>query len=111
MSLREGRGVNIHMFCARRMGLLQSTLKTLDDLGLDIQQAVISCFNGFALDVFRAEVCVSNKIITLLDDQLRTKATVFYFIQGCKFSIPAVACGVKKRKTDVFLKLNLYQVV
>ncbi|XVF16110.1 hypothetical protein REPUB_Repub10bG0003100 [Reevesia pubescens] len=54
--VREGRAVNIHMFCARRPGLLLSTMRALDNLGLDIQQAVISCFNGFALDVFRAEV-------------------------------------------------------
>ncbi|XP_074372208.1 transcription factor ICE1-like isoform X2 [Apium graveolens] len=53
---REGRAVNIHMFCARRPGLLLSTMRALDNLGLDIQQAVISCFNGFAMDVFRAEV-------------------------------------------------------
>ncbi|GMI67108.1 A. THALIANA INDUCER OF CBP EXPRESSION 1, INDUCER OF CBF EXPRESSION 1, SCREAM [Hibiscus trionum] len=55
--LREGRAVNIHMFCARRPGLLLSTMRALDNLGLDVQQAVISCFNGFALDVFRAEQC------------------------------------------------------
>ncbi|KAG8385022.1 hypothetical protein BUALT_Bualt04G0179700 [Buddleja alternifolia] len=55
--LREGRAVNIHMFCARRPGLLLSTMRAMDNLGLDIQQAVISCFNGFALDVFRAEQC------------------------------------------------------
>ncbi|KAK7380718.1 hypothetical protein VNO78_33233 [Psophocarpus tetragonolobus] len=55
VSLREGRAVNIHMFCASRPGLLLSTMKALDNLGLDVQQAVISCFNGFALDVFRAE--------------------------------------------------------
>lgn len=48
--------MNIHMFCGRRPGLLLSTMRALDNLGLDIQQAVISCFNGFALDVFRAEV-------------------------------------------------------
>ncbi|XP_071693398.1 transcription factor ICE1-like [Rutidosis leptorrhynchoides] len=54
---REGRAVNIHMFCSRRPGLLLTILRALDDLGLDIQQAVISCFNGFALDVFRAEQC------------------------------------------------------
>ncbi|XP_078433840.1 transcription factor ICE1-like [Wolffia australiana] len=54
---REGRAVNIHMFCSRRPGLLLSTMRALDSLGLDIQQAVISCFNGFALDVFRAEQC------------------------------------------------------
>ncbi|KAI4350443.1 hypothetical protein L6164_004898 [Bauhinia variegata] len=53
--LREGRAVNIHMFCGRRPGLLLSTMRALDNLGLDVQQAVISCFNGFALDVFRAE--------------------------------------------------------
>ncbi|RWR86933.1 transcription factor ICE1 [Cinnamomum micranthum f. kanehirae] len=55
--VREGRAVNIHMFCARRPGLLLSAMRALDGLGLDIQQAVISCFNGFALDVFRAEQC------------------------------------------------------
>ncbi|MCD7451815.1 inducer of cbf expression [Datura stramonium] len=52
---REGRAVNIHMFCSRRPGLLLSTMRALENLGLDIQQAVISCFNGFALDIFRAE--------------------------------------------------------
>ncbi|KAI4366957.1 hypothetical protein MLD38_022755 [Melastoma candidum] len=55
--VREGRAVNIHMFCARRPGLLLSTMRALDNLGLDVQQAVISCFNGFALDIFRAEQC------------------------------------------------------
>ncbi|XP_022842930.1 transcription factor ICE1-like [Olea europaea var. sylvestris] len=55
--LREGRAVNIHMFCGNRPGLLLSTMRALDILGLDIQQAVINCFNGFALDIFRAEQC------------------------------------------------------
>ncbi|KAL1533223.1 transcription factor ICE1-like [Salvia divinorum] len=53
--LREGKAVNIHMFCGRKPGILLSTLTAIDNLGLDIQQAVISCFNGFALDIFRAE--------------------------------------------------------
>ncbi|XP_074580111.1 transcription factor SCREAM2-like [Curcuma longa] len=61
--LREGRAVNIHMFCARQPGLLLSTMRALDGLGLDIQQAVISCFNGFALDVFRAEQCKDPGIL------------------------------------------------
>ncbi|XP_073391714.1 transcription factor SCREAM2 isoform X3 [Physcomitrium patens] len=52
---REGQALNIHMFCARRRGLLLSTVRALDALDLDVQQAVISCFNGFALDLFRAE--------------------------------------------------------
>ncbi|KAI3810958.1 hypothetical protein L1987_20649 [Smallanthus sonchifolius] len=44
------------MFCGRRPGLL-STTRALDDLGLDVQQDVISCFNDFALDAFRAKQC------------------------------------------------------
>ncbi|KAL3653893.1 hypothetical protein CASFOL_003574 [Castilleja foliolosa] len=67
--LREGRAVNIHMFCARRPGLLLSTIRSLDNLGLDIQQAVISCFNGFALDVFRAEQCVEGQDV--LPEQIK----------------------------------------
>ncbi|KAM0931487.1 hypothetical protein ACQ4PT_000478 [Festuca glaucescens] len=31
------------------------TMKALDSLGLDIEEAVISCFDGFAMDVFRAK--------------------------------------------------------
>ncbi|KAJ7552631.1 hypothetical protein O6H91_06G062500 [Diphasiastrum complanatum] len=60
---REGKALNIHMFCARRPGLLLSTMKALDRLGLDVQQAVISCFNGFALDVFRAEQQANETVV------------------------------------------------
>ncbi|KAH0855983.1 hypothetical protein HID58_084244 [Brassica napus] len=67
--VREGRAVNIHMFCGRRPGLLLATMKALDNLGLDVQQAVISCFNGFALDVFRAEQCQEGHEI--LPDQIK----------------------------------------
>ncbi|TKY46258.1 Transcription factor ICE1 [Spatholobus suberectus] len=35
--VREGRAVDIHMFCARRPGLLLSTMRALDNLGLDVQ--------------------------------------------------------------------------
>ncbi|CAO2147155.1 unnamed protein product [Urochloa humidicola] len=55
--MREGRAVNIHMFCARRPGLLLNAMRAIEGLGLDVQQAVISCFNGFTLDVFKAELC------------------------------------------------------
>ncbi|RID43398.1 hypothetical protein BRARA_I00262 [Brassica rapa] len=67
--VREGRAVNINMFCGRRPGLLLATMKALDNLGLDVQQAVISCFNGFALDVFRAEQCQEGQEI--LPDQIK----------------------------------------
>ncbi|CAH1434864.1 unnamed protein product [Lactuca virosa] len=66
---REGRGVNIHMLCGRRPGLLLSTLRALDNLGLDIQQAVISCFNGFTLDVFRAQQCREGQ--EMLPEQIK----------------------------------------
>ncbi|XVE63749.1 hypothetical protein DITRI_Ditri07aG0045100 [Diplodiscus trichospermus] len=61
--LRKGKAVNIHMFCGRRPGLLLATMRALDNLGLDIQQAVISCFNGFAMDIFRAEQCKEGQDI------------------------------------------------
>ncbi|GJM91994.1 hypothetical protein PR202_ga08417 [Eleusine coracana subsp. coracana] len=58
--MREGHAVNIHMFCARKPGILLSTMRALESLGLDIEQAVISCFSGFAMDVFRAERCLDG---------------------------------------------------
>ncbi|KAK4410708.1 Transcription factor ICE1 [Sesamum angolense] len=67
--LREGRGVNIHMFCCSRPGILLSTMRAIDNLGLDIQQAVISCFNGFAMDVFQAEQCEEGQ--ELHPDQIK----------------------------------------
>jgi UTP:GlnB (protein PII) uridylyltransferase len=61
--MREGNVVNIHMFCPRKPGILLSTMRALENLGLDIEQAVISCFGGFAMDIFRAEVCVDHIVI------------------------------------------------
>ena len=60
--MREGHALNIDMFCARWPRLLLSTMRALDGLGLDVQQAVNNCFNGFALDVFRAEQAREGKI-------------------------------------------------
>ncbi|BBN07601.1 protein MpBHLH17 [Marchantia polymorpha subsp. ruderalis] len=51
----EGKALNIHMLCARKPGLLLSIMRALDGLGLEVEQGVVSCFNGFALDIFRAE--------------------------------------------------------
>ncbi|TVU24594.1 hypothetical protein EJB05_27041, partial [Eragrostis curvula] len=54
---REGGAVTIHMFCPRKPGLLLSTvIRSIENLGCDVQQAVISCFNGFSLDLFKDEV-------------------------------------------------------
>nr|AWS00937.1 inducer of CBF expression 1b [Catharanthus roseus] len=70
VEVREENAFNIHMFCSRRPGLLLSTTRALDSLGLDIQQAVISCVNGFALDIFRAEN--SSGGMELHQDQIKT---------------------------------------
>ncbi|KAI5066948.1 hypothetical protein GOP47_0017476 [Adiantum capillus-veneris] len=55
VNIKDGRAFDIHMVCSSQPGLLLATVKKLDELGLDIQQAVVSCFNGFSLDIFRAE--------------------------------------------------------
>ncbi|KAH7387453.1 hypothetical protein KP509_16G023800 [Ceratopteris richardii] len=55
VNAKDGKAFDIHMACATQPGLLLATVKKLDELGLDIQQAVVSCFNGFSLDIFRAE--------------------------------------------------------
>ncbi|MFS7910081.1 putative transcription factor bHLH family [Helianthus anomalus] len=51
----EGGVVVIHMSSGWRPGLLHSITKTLNDLGLELQQAVVSSFDGFILDVYRAQ--------------------------------------------------------
>jgi hypothetical protein len=35
-------------------------MRAIEGLGLDVQQAVASCFNGFSLDIFKAEVNVMS---------------------------------------------------
>ncbi|KAE9590182.1 putative transcription factor bHLH family [Lupinus albus] len=76
--LSEDRAINIHMFCARKPGLFLSTMKALDSLGLDVQQAVISCFNGFALDVFRAEQCRDQELLPEQIKAVLLQATAFH---------------------------------
>lgn len=51
--------MKIQMLSRRRPGLLLKTMKALDNLGLDIQQAVISYLDAFAMDVFRAQVQIN----------------------------------------------------
>ncbi|RLM69577.1 transcription factor SCREAM2-like [Panicum miliaceum] len=68
--MREGRAVNIHMFCARRPGILLNAMKAIEGLGLDVQQAVASCFSGFTLDVFKAELCKDGP--GLMPEEIKT---------------------------------------
>lgn len=46
----------IEICCAGKPGLLLSTVTTLEALGLEIQQCVISCFNDFAMQASCSEV-------------------------------------------------------
>ena len=39
----------IEMCCANKPGLLLSTVTTLEALGLEIQQCVVSCFSDFGM--------------------------------------------------------------
>ncbi|CAL0317114.1 unnamed protein product [Lupinus luteus] len=68
--LREGRAVDVHMFCACKPGLFLSAMRALDSLGLDVQQAVVSCFNDFVLNVYKAEQCREG--LDLLPEQIKT---------------------------------------
>jgi hypothetical protein len=52
----EGGTIDIHVSCTHKSDILFSTMKALDSLGLDVHQAVINCFNGFSIDVFKAKV-------------------------------------------------------
>ncbi|KAG6397740.1 hypothetical protein SASPL_143918 [Salvia splendens] len=46
---RRSEDTRIEVCCAAKPGLLLSTLATLDTIGLDLQQCVISCFSDFSL--------------------------------------------------------------
>ncbi|ESW09663.1 hypothetical protein PHAVU_009G145800 [Phaseolus vulgaris] len=45
----------VEICCAGKPGLLQSTVNTLEALGLEIQQCVISCFNDFTMQASCSE--------------------------------------------------------
>ncbi|XP_052196920.1 transcription factor bHLH93-like [Diospyros lotus] len=46
---RTSTDTRIDICCAARPGLLLSTVNTLEALGLDLQQCVVSCFNDFSM--------------------------------------------------------------
>lgn len=48
----------VEICCAGKPGLLLSTVTTLEALGLEIQQCVISCFSDFAMQASCSDVCV-----------------------------------------------------
>ncbi|KAF5739807.1 Beta HLH protein 93 [Tripterygium wilfordii] len=52
---RRNRDTQIEICCAGKPGLLLSSVTTLEALGLEIEQCVISCFNDFAMQASCAE--------------------------------------------------------
>lgn len=46
--------------------MVLSTLNTMESLGLDIQQCVVSCFNDFTLEASCSEVWITNQTSVLL---------------------------------------------
>ncbi|XP_031260500.1 transcription factor bHLH61-like [Pistacia vera] len=57
----------IEICCAPKPGLLLSTVSTLEALGLEIQQCVISCFNDFSMQASCSEVAEQRTLITSED--------------------------------------------
>lgn len=53
---RRNVDTRVEICCAGKPGLLLSTVNTLEALGLEIQQCVISCFNDFAMQASCSEV-------------------------------------------------------
>ncbi|KAL5229788.1 hypothetical protein ABZP36_028564 [Zizania latifolia] len=65
---RENGSSRIEMACAAIPGLLPSTLSALEELGVEIEQCVVSCFDDFAMqasclqDVEKREMISSEEI-------------------------------------------------
>ncbi|KAG7034243.1 Transcription factor bHLH93 [Cucurbita argyrosperma subsp. argyrosperma] len=64
---RESK-TRIDICCATRPGLLLSTVNTLEALGLEIQQCVISCFNDFSMQACCSEQGSGEKAVASSDD-------------------------------------------
>lgn len=53
---RRETDTRVEMCCAARAGLLLSTVNSLEALGLEIEQCVVSCFNDFGMHASCSEV-------------------------------------------------------
>lgn len=60
---RRDESTRIEICCAAKPGLLLSTVETIESLGLDIQQCVISCFSEFSLQASCSEAVDNQKCI------------------------------------------------
>lgn len=60
---RRDESTRIEICCAAKPGLLLSTVDTIEALGLDIQQCVISCFSDFSVQASCSEALDNRKFI------------------------------------------------
>ncbi|KAE8675645.1 Transcription factor bHLH93 [Hibiscus syriacus] len=61
---RRDIDTRIDICCATKPGLLFSTVSTLEVLGLEIQQCVISCFNDFSMQASCSEIAEQRTMIS-----------------------------------------------
>ncbi|XP_062100914.1 transcription factor bHLH93-like [Humulus lupulus] len=64
---RRDIDTRIDICCAAKPGLLLSTVNTLEALGLEIQQCVISCFNDFSMQASCSEGAQERTLISSED--------------------------------------------
>ncbi|KAM7529864.1 hypothetical protein LguiB_033274 [Lonicera macranthoides] len=64
---RKNVDTQIEICCATKPGLLFSTVNTIEALGLDIHQCVISCFNDFSLQASCSEAAEHRPMISTED--------------------------------------------
>ncbi|CDP02676.1 unnamed protein product [Coffea canephora] len=60
---RRSVDTRIEICCTAKPGMLLSTVSTMEALGLDIQQCVISCFNDFSVQASCSEVAEHRRIV------------------------------------------------
>ncbi|KAK1299670.1 Transcription factor bHLH93 [Acorus calamus] len=60
---RREMDTRINICCAAKQGLLLSTVNTLEALGLEIQQCVVSCFNDFGMQASCSEVGEQRRML------------------------------------------------
>ncbi|KAK8642606.1 hypothetical protein V6N13_011943 [Hibiscus sabdariffa] len=64
---RRNVDTRIEICCSGKQGLLLSTLTTLEALGLEIEQCVISCFNDFAMQASCSEDLKQRTLLSCED--------------------------------------------
>ncbi|XP_031279253.1 transcription factor bHLH93-like [Pistacia vera] len=64
---RRNMDTRIEICCAGKPGLLLSTVSTLEALGLEIEQCVISCFNDFSVQASCSEETEQRTLISSED--------------------------------------------